>query len=131
MSVPYAMRAQNAANAEAIMSNTDTTLTTSGQERVRITSAGNVGIGTSAPTAKLQVVGSFDVQGPFLSNGSQVMLWGGTWTRDGNTGQCRKVNPMTNTCECPAGFTTYVMADYVGEWTGSAFVHALLMGCRR
>jgi hypothetical protein len=40
-------------------SNTPLVFTTNGSERMRITSAGNVGIGTSVPAVKLQIDGTF------------------------------------------------------------------------
>ncbi|MFN3188070.1 MAG: beta strand repeat-containing protein, partial [Candidatus Paceibacteria bacterium] len=44
------------------------TASTNGVERLRITSAGNVGIGTTAPTAKLQVAGTSDIIQLILRN---------------------------------------------------------------
>jgi hypothetical protein len=58
---------------------------TAGSERMRITSAGNVGIGTSNPTQKLQVIGTAQVD-----NGGINL--GGTSSVSGNNPQLRRAN---------------------------------------
>jgi hypothetical protein len=78
-----------------IIFGTDAGVNDSGTERVRIKrSTGNVGIGTTAPTGKLHVVGDIKVnssvryQSPDNSNViSSNMLDGGTLSFEGNSGQ--------------------------------------------
>jgi len=61
---------------------------------------GNVGIGTSTPSAKLTVEGSIDASGQFLGNDSDTALAPSfSWTGDTDTGMYR---PATNTL----GFVT-------------------------
>jgi trimeric autotransporter adhesin len=56
---------------------------TSGAERMRITSAGNVGIGTATPTAKLHVVGSTLITGSLTVTGSVIATTGFTGSLQG------------------------------------------------
>ena len=81
-----------------------------------ITKNGNVGIGTSTPTANLEV------RGEILSNGGHA--FGGAYLRSsgcdstGEEGSCAKVNPITNGCTCPTGYTSFYSAhgDGKGDW---------------
>lgn len=58
-----------------IIANDSTIFRNSGSERMRITSAGNVGIGTTSPTAnfRLQVVSSYDGVSVISSDSSQAL----------------------------------------------------------
>jgi len=63
--------------------------TTGNTERVRITSAGNLGIGTTSPTAKLDVNGTMNITGDIkptttalYSLGSSTLRWLKGWFVD-------------------------------------------------
>ena len=56
------------------------TLITAGNERMRITSAGNVGIGTTSPGQKLDVNGNIKIQAALLSNQENTDVDTGTET---------------------------------------------------
>jgi len=60
-------------------SNTDLALGTNNAERVRITTTGNVGIGTVSPGAKLDVNGTLAVGGGFGSGGATITSSGDVW----------------------------------------------------
>ena len=53
-----------------VTTNTALGFATSNLERMRVTPAGDVGIGTSTPTAKLQVAGDATVTGNFIAGGN-------------------------------------------------------------
>ena len=59
---------------------------TSGIERVRVDSAGNVGVGTSAPTAKLHVVGTVNLTGLRTEGTSDPNVVGGKNTNNATPG---------------------------------------------
>jgi hypothetical protein len=48
------------------------TVETAGSERVRVDSSGNVGIGTSSPSEKLDVSGNVTISGSVILNGSTI-----------------------------------------------------------
>ena len=56
------------------------TTTTAGSERMRITSAGNVGIGTTSPGAKLQVDGSVKVGSGAVTDNNSLTVYGNNGT---------------------------------------------------
>ena len=70
--------------------------THSGDERMRITSTGNVGIATTSPSKKLHVTGAAQVD-----NGG--LLLGGTSSVDGNNPQLRRANSSNDLRIATAG----------------------------
>jgi hypothetical protein len=76
---------------------------TGNTERMRITAAGNVGIGTSSPSSKLTVSGDFAVTG--------------------NANTCNLVSYTGGggTTQCPAGFYT---------WSGVALTSGYMLCCK-
>lgn len=54
--------------------NTDITIATNGIEGIRVSAAGNIGIGTSSPSQKLDVVGNAEISGNLtVNNGAGVV----------------------------------------------------------
>jgi hypothetical protein len=64
------------------------TVETNGSERLRVTSAGNVGIGTSSPAEQLHITGNFRVGSAVLATptGSAPMYVGRAWVNFNGTG---------------------------------------------
>ena len=65
-------------------SNTDFTIRAANSEKVRVTTAGNVGIGTLTPTAKLDVAGTARIRGKIDFDGQMFILgqdsiWRSSW----------------------------------------------------
>lgn len=58
-------------------SNDTFVVSTSGSEVIRVTSAGNVGIGTSSPASKLDVIGGVTAQGTLIATGISQLGSGG------------------------------------------------------
>ena len=114
-----------------------TTRSASGwSEKLYVTSSGNVGIGTTTPTAKLEVTGSikpgaattgtacgsegafaydFSAHAPvYCSNtGAWTAMggsggFGGSYLVDTFGGTCSAGNPKTGGCSCPAGMGGYL-----------------------
>lgn len=71
----------------------DFTFTTSGSERMRIDSTGNVGIGNTSPDVKLVVVGSTRVTTSFIAPSSDTKSAPAyTWNTDEDTGMFRRAS---------------------------------------
>ncbi|WP_413582543.1 beta strand repeat-containing protein [Bdellovibrio sp. HCB288] len=68
----------NTAHGSALMFSTVTRNTTSLDERMRLDDQGRVGIGTSTPGYKLDVVGDVNITGNFKVNGTNISTGGGT-----------------------------------------------------
>ena len=100
--------------------------------------SGNVGIGTSSPSQKLQVNGTIysssegfkfpdgSIQTTALASGGAT--FGGTFVRDANTGACLNPNPLIGGCSCPSGFTEYVSLLAVAV-TSYSTGHVNQFGC--
>lgn len=101
VSVPFAMQAGNAGG---LASTTTVTVSLQGAERMRVTPAGNVGIGTQSPAYTLDVAGDINYTGTLHHNGgsAQPVVFGGLFYTNGST--CLSPNPATGSCSCPAGF---------------------------
>ena len=85
-----------------------------GAEAVRVDSAGNVGVGTTAPSQKLDVNGNANINGTIRG---ATWGFGGMYSVPdpamGNPGDFRP-NPFTGDYSCPAGFSVVEVAGYVG-----------------
>ena len=92
---------------------------TNGAERMRITSAGNVGIGTSSPEAKLDIkgealagsVGMFieNISGSTLNNSADIYFgtWGGSTIAGVTNARISAVNVNAGNAESNIDFYTY------------------------
>jgi hypothetical protein len=65
-------------------SGNDLYLSAGGNERLRVASGGNVGVGNSNPAYKLDVAGDINVSGQFRVNGTPVGGGGSQWTTSGS-----------------------------------------------
>jgi hypothetical protein len=84
-----------------------------------VVEAGNVGIGTVAPTAKLEIAGTPGVDGIKFPDGTVQTTavapyvappvvastdnFGGIYSK--RDGACSNTNPFTGACSCPTGYT--------------------------
>jgi hypothetical protein len=97
----------------------DLAIATTNIERVRITSAGNVGIGTSAPMEALDINGHIAVRGPTPSLGT----CGSGATLNANSSDTRgtvTLSGATSTCQITFSQSYSSWAPYcVVSWTGS------------
>jgi hypothetical protein len=69
----------------------ETAATTARAERLRITSAGNIGIGTSTPTQKLEVSGGIKLNTATARPTCDTSARGTFWVTKGGTGVADKV----------------------------------------
>jgi len=91
-------------------------------ELMRITTAGNLGIGTTVPAAKLAINGGLHVGGD-SDPGDNNALIDGTLTVTGNSNTCNMVSYTGGggTTQCPAGFYT---------WSGVALTSGYMLCCK-
>lgn len=90
------------------------------QPYVEIKEGGNVGIGTTNPTQKLDVADRIHATGDIctdagggkcLSSAGSVggsAYFGGMYMQDWSSSACYTVNPITGSCSCPAGFSSQI-----------------------
>ena len=91
-----------------------------------VVEAGNVGIGTIAPTAKLEIAGTPGVDGIKFPDGTVQTTavapyvappaveasdnFGGMYSK--RDGACSNTNPFTGACSCPTGFTDNTLLSF-------------------
>ncbi|ANO47993.1 hypothetical protein B0A78_05540 [Flavobacterium columnare NBRC 100251 = ATCC 23463] len=130
------MHIANANNTKSIIFSTGTALTPFFNERMRITNAGNVGIGTSTPSRRVEINSGVLGTPPIRLTQQRANVAATSTTGDGtknlvvdNNGDLvTKINEkryMPNSCSCtgafpytlPADLTTY--EEYDGNWSGN------------
>lgn len=81
---------------------------------------GNVGIGKTDPVKKLDVAGAVAADEVCIGGdcrtawpgASNALLFGGVFQKYACDNSCRKANPATGSCSCPAGYSEYSMSDF-------------------
>jgi hypothetical protein len=91
--------------------NNEIAVVTTNSERLRIDSSGNVGIGTTAPGAKLQVVGEVRT----TDSSGNGRLWG-----QGRPGATRYGTSGVNSGLCTNGSITFGLSYIAVSWEGAA-----------
>jgi len=106
---------------------------TNSSERVRITSAGNVGVGTAAPVNKLQVAGSFGRGAPVTKTGNFTLADTENWVICNGTGTITVTLPAASswtgrefTIKTIAAFTVISNTTNVVPLAGGAAGTAIL-----
>ncbi|MBC7419642.1 MAG: hypothetical protein H7328_02845, partial [Bdellovibrio sp.] len=106
----------NTGSSIAALSNNILIADGAGNERIRVNSIGQVGIGTSSPTFALTVSGDVNVTGNFKINGVNLAAGGGTVT---------SVNPAA-TADNPITVTTTTTTPTIDIARATAFVNGYL-----
>ncbi len=78
-------------------------LNTGGATNGLIVQFGNVGIGTTNPSQRLEINGNVQISGTIRG---ASYGFGGMYTILGDQVSCGYPNPITGGCSCPSGFTT-------------------------